>query len=381
MLLLLKILNSMCLSPILVPNPNYRSRLDSLGRYRSRDDGRRHLSPYWYLHDCTSTRIYVPCGRCPQCRSRKQSDFIQRVQVECFTNYMFFCTLTYKDSELPFVEVNGFKHYFADIRDFQNMIKHIRQKDLFGRPFKFFAVNEYGGKSHRPHFHVVFLVPKYETDNVFTPFKLESEYHDIVFKYWRRNYGSDKYPVWHQLSDYVVTRKGRTYDFHHVNPSLTDKGESDVGFYVTKYLFKQDKWLKRKQQALRLNLSDECYKDVWNCIRPRLMVSKFLGVNDSSYNYVRKCIDYSTGNRFSFPVFINPVDGRTFPLSTYYKKKYLNLDDAHSFYFFTPDETGLEDSFRFSTSYTPAEVSRRLSKYGKQCEHISDTDCYEILEI
>lgn len=370
----------MCLAPLRIKNPN-KYRLDAIGRYRSRDDGSRHLSPYWYLHDCSSAYINVPCGRCPQCRARKQSDFIQRIQIECFTNYMFFCTLTYKDEELPSMEVNGFKHYYADIKDFQNMIKHIRQKDLFGRPFKFLAVNEYGGKRHRPHFHVVFLVPKYETDNVYTPFKLESEYHDIVFQYWRRNYGSDKFPIWHGLSDYVVTRKGRTYDFHYVNPNLTDKGEADVGFYVTKYLFKHDEWLRRKQQALKLNLSPEDYKEVWNRIRPRLMASKFLGINDSTYGYLRKSIDYSINNKYCYPVFINPVDGKTFPLSSYYKKKYMTLDDAHSFYFLSPNDAGTEDNVIFSKEITPSDYRRRLFKYKHQCDKIFDTDCYEILEI
>lgn len=362
----------MCLRPRAIDNPYL---------------GLSHIG-YNYLHDCTSLKMLVPCGHCAQCIAMKQSYIVQRSQMEALDNDLWFCTLTYKTSMLKYIDVNGYRLKYAYLPDFQNMIKRLRKNNAFGVPFRFWAVIEYGGKKHRPHYHVIFSTPKIHGETLSHKLQREQEYSRIVFNEWRRNVATtvDKYgrtvantraPIYKPLcilkKSYSHGKVRSTYDFHYINPNVVDGSgkihtESDVAFYVTKYTVKANKYVDRLKSALRLNLEPEEFNDVWSLIRPRALVSKSWGdpLSEKVQKHIRAGIDKSLTDPDSlFPWFLNPSTGQTFPLSPFYKKRFFTLVDAHHFYFKQKEDYGTNDSFHVSEIYDPVTVRQQDQKFNR----------------
>lgn len=349
----------MCLAPTLIPNPN-------LGR-------KDRMS---YLVDTRSQFIPVPCGHCPQCVAARQSSIVQRLQAEELGNHLFFCTLTYNDESIPVLTTStGYEIRYAARRDFTLMVKRLRKSNAFGRPFRFICVSELGEKRGRPHFHCIWILPKYSRDRYPEIMQLESKLFDAVLHEWRRNYGSTRKPVYKPLCTYVRRfvrgRLSSNYDLHYMNPASTDKGNTDVAFYVTKYMFKPSDRETRLQQALKLNLPPDEYDDIWKVVKPGFVSSPNLGLGDEkAIGYVRSCIDRSKDGEL-YPKFYNPVDGSQFPLSRYYIRKGIyNVDDATHFYFKNPrpvDELPIDE--------TPLDVKlRKFDKFGKQLQVLEHND-------
>lgn len=368
----------MCLKPRLIDNPYLG--LAGIG--------------YNYLHDCTSLKMAVPCGYCAQCVAMKQSYIVQRSQMESHGNDLWFCTLTYKTSMLKYVDVNGYRLKYAYLPDFQNMIKRLRRNDAFGLPFRFWAVVEYGGKKHRPHFHVIFSTPKIAGESRAHKLAREKQYHDIVLHEWRRNVATtiDRHgrtvantraPKYVNLCDYKVSWKNgkrrSTYDFHWIDPSITDsKGklhdESDVAFYVTKYTVKANKYVDNLKSALRLNTDPEEFAAVWPLLRPKCLVSKKWGDPDSKYvqSHVRAGIDRALSDTDSlFPYFINPTTGQTFPLAPFYKTRFYTLQDAHTMFYKSKEDFGTGDNFRCSPDRETLDILKQEEKFDRMKNRIN----------
>lgn len=369
----------MCLKPILIDNPYYGCNKTYKGA-----GGTLHLErTFAYLHDTTTRKMAVPCGHCAQCVAMKQSYIVQRSQMEAHGNDLWFCTLTYKTSMLRYIDVNGYRLKYADISDVQNMIKRLRRKNALGLPFRFWCVVEYGGKKHRPHYHLIFSTPKIKGETLSQKRAREKEYFKIILGEWRRNVATTialkgrkkgytipntRAPKYVNLCDYKVSWKNgkrrSTYDFHWIDPTVTDgKGklhdESDVAFYVTKYTVKANKYVDRLKSALRLNLDPDEFVAIWRLLRPKVLVSKKWGDPDSSYvrHHVREGIDRAIQDPDAlFPFFINPHTGQTFPLAPFYKSKMFTFEDAHSFFYKNKDDFGTGDNFRLDPDRDPIEV-------------------------
>lgn len=313
----------MCNSPVSIKNPNY---------------GLKHLKG---IKDISHEMIRVPCGHCSECIARRQMDYVQRVQIEAMNNHLFFTTLTYQNSMLPVVSTSsGYDIRFADVSDVQKMIKRIRINNSFGRNFRYFAVSELGSKRGRPHFHILWCLPIFKDDTFYDIMNLEKTLFDVILSEWKRNYGTDKFPKWESLCKYVkiYTRNGPKFNYEtkYLNPALTKNGVSDVAFYVLKYMLKPSYRAIRLQQALHLNLPEDEYEHVWSLVRPRVFKSLYFG--DDIYDkdsrsfsgfdvetYIRHCIALSKSK--DFPCFVNPANGDFYPLSRYYKSRFLLLDD------------------------------------------------------
>lgn len=106
----------------------------------------------------------VPCGQCEECKKLKSNEYTLRSYFEykdCISRngYVYFDTLTYNNKHLP-------KHYG---------IYHFRRSDIVSclkklrvyltragfvvkDNLKYFITSEYGGKTHRPHYHVLFFI-------------------------------------------------------------------------------------------------------------------------------------------------------------------------------------------------------------------------------
>lgn len=336
----------MCDCPTIIKNPYYRA------------DPSKGLN---YLHDCESATMKVPCHHCPSCIATQQMYILQRFQMEALDNYIFFCTLTYDNEHLPFIDVNGYSIDFAYFKHFTDMIKRIRKNNLFTRPFSYFAVSEFGSERGRPHYHSLFFLPKYDTDTFSTPYNLESLLYDVVFSQWAVNVGSARVPVYEPLFTFSAkVKNGRLYknfDLHYVKPLEGFVNQESVCFYVMKYLLKDSKRASALQSALRLNLDPEEYYNVWNLVKPHSQFSKHFGYgyntdftdepSDSVLKHIKSGIR-STPSGYGSPLFCSPLDGKTFPLSPYYQRnpKFYSFSDAlpiilnadrDAFYHFTPD--------------------------------------------
>lgn len=330
----------MCISPIRIKNPN-------LGM----------TGPNAQFKDCVSRFINVPCGVCHECVSARQMQMVQRLQCESLVNHLFFCTLTYNNDMLPVISTStGYDIRYADLSDVQNMFKRLRKRNAFGRPFRYLAVSELGSAKGRPHFHIVFLIPKHDDDDIYVCQSLEKKLFDEVLFEWKRNYGTRKNPVYKPLCTYVrkvVHGRLRTnFDLHYVNPSLSNGGESDVAFYVLKYMMKPSFRLVRLQQALHLNLPQDEYEAIWKVVRSRHFESVGFGFGTSEYTsfnghwiykvpdkvleHLRKGIVLSKiSSDEPMPSFFSPVDGKSFPLAKYYKSKgeVFNQQDFLDFFY------------------------------------------------
>lgn len=103
----------------------------------------------------------VPCGKCPECKKRKQLEWIFRLKVQLkHSKNAFFTTLTYENPPESF---NGYKTF--DSSDHQKFIKRLRKhaqsQNLASKNFKYYSVSEYGTKTERPHFHqILFNLPE-----------------------------------------------------------------------------------------------------------------------------------------------------------------------------------------------------------------------------
>lgn len=118
----------------------------------------------------------VPCGKCPQCVARRVSAWSFRLMQEDKKSISsYFITLTYDTKNIP-ISRAGYKNLSK--RDVQLFIKRLRKnhhdaarkeatrcgnnvnsQERGGsdgdRSIKYYAVGEYGGKTFRPHYHII----------------------------------------------------------------------------------------------------------------------------------------------------------------------------------------------------------------------------------
>lgn len=305
-----------------------------------------------YLYDTRSKYINVPCGHCDECISVLQMSIVQRALMESIYNHFFMATLTYNNEHLPKLTLsNGYEYRYADYNHLSILFQRLKNINAFPRGFRTFSVSERGSDRGRPHFHVIFMVPKRPEDTYNWCIAEQFRLHPIILDQWYENLGSKRSPVKDPLCTYVRRfysgRWHTNYDFHYVNPRFTGEDVAPVAFYVTKYLLKRSDKDYRIQQALKMNLDHEEYLDSWKIIRSRWHSSRYFGFNPtydpvSRYhkwfldkriiNYLHKCVQASKG-KYPYPCFINPFNGKWFPLAHVYKLNgdIYNVDDATYF--------------------------------------------------
>lgn len=109
----------------------------------------------------------VACGKCFACQSNKRKSWFMRIKYEMLDSVnSYTVTLTYDNEHLPKVvpffdfdpllepfKKPWFYHPF-DYRDVQLFFKRLRKEGL---KFRYFGVGEYGAKTARPHYHIIFF--------------------------------------------------------------------------------------------------------------------------------------------------------------------------------------------------------------------------------
>lgn len=250
------------------------------------------------------------------------------------------------------------------------------------------------------HFHIIFFLPKYDGDDFNTCLNLQKVLFDSVLSEWKRNVTTKliwfrgklvqdwRNPIWKPCCTYVskiINGKVRTnYDLHYVNPRTSDGGSADVGFYVLKYMMKPNDKVVRLQRALKLNLDEDEYESTWSLVKPSVFYSLHFGLSGDGkrkdWKPSQNIVDYvkdsvSRSKRTSnYPEFINPVDGKHFPLSRFYKTKgfCFSVDDA--FDFFYNDKKSRADNVIIREDYDPNVI---LSKESSFAYNVNQVSCKE----
>lgn len=95
--------------------------------------------------------IAVPCGKCPNCAKRYASGWSFRLNTEeKYSDTAYFLTMTYSPDNVEYTP-NGYKTLNKDhLRAFWKALRKKNSKQL-----KYYAVGEYGSKTHRPHYHAI----------------------------------------------------------------------------------------------------------------------------------------------------------------------------------------------------------------------------------
>jgi len=110
-----------------------------------------------------------PCKKCYSCKVNYQNEWKSRLQLEALThkNVITFVTLTYDDEHLPDSDIYPAGN--LNKKHLQDFIKRFRknyQKIHGKRRIRYFACGEYGSKSQRAHYHLIFFGLDSMTQNI-----------------------------------------------------------------------------------------------------------------------------------------------------------------------------------------------------------------------
>lgn len=110
------------------------------------------ITPFPIKVKKTNENIAVPCGKCPSCVARRASHWSFRLMQEGkIATSSHFITLT-NDTETIKITKNGFMS--VDKRTLQLYFKRLRKLNPSTK-IKYYCVGEYGGKTLRPHYHII----------------------------------------------------------------------------------------------------------------------------------------------------------------------------------------------------------------------------------
>ena len=124
----------------------------------------------------------IPCGKCLQCKRKRRADWTLRLEHEYQgSDSAYFITLTYDDIHVPRVNYQGIETDVLTLnkKHIQNYIKRLRNSHVayvarelgirksevknVSKPVRYYAIGEYGSKTHRPHYHIILF--NYEVAN------------------------------------------------------------------------------------------------------------------------------------------------------------------------------------------------------------------------
>lgn len=108
-------------------------------------------TPFGVRDSKTNETISVPCGKCPACKARRTSAWSFRLmQEDKVSHSSHFVTLTYDTNHVP---ITGRGFMSVSKRDIQLFMKRLRK--LNEQKLKYYLAAEYGGKTMRPHYHII----------------------------------------------------------------------------------------------------------------------------------------------------------------------------------------------------------------------------------
>ena len=171
--------------------------------------------PLKCLHYFYVNGFAVPCGKCEFCRKQKAREWAFRLQEECFDKYAYNCLLTYCDEELPYYKGHPCVSK-VHVQEFLKRLRYYIEKE-FVTKVKYFLCAEYGGKYHRPHYHMILISEQSLKTKGSDPYK---KINDILYISWQHGI-TDLEPLTdvggsvNYLTNYMTTyHDGYNYDKH-----------------------------------------------------------------------------------------------------------------------------------------------------------------------
>jgi len=218
--------------------------------------------------------VNVPCGHCEECNKSRARGWAYRILEEAkkYENN-FFLTFTYEDDHLPLVRFNdSYVNTLVsdEISRFNKKLKTYLHRKKMNSEFRFYGVGEYGSRTLRPHYHVIYF-------NLDIP-DLEFNYYKDGFIHFKSEFLNS---VW--------------------NKGLVDIGAVDIGSacYVARYC---DKKQDRDQQQ-KLFLKDHNIVSEFSCMsrRPGIGADALDKIIENVKNGVYSL--QANGSNFSIPIY------------------------------------------------------------------------------
>lgn len=113
----------------------------------------------------------IPCGHCAGCKLTSRSSWANRMEMELpYHENAWFLTLTYDDEHVPWsynnglginkwtgeVEVENLTLNYDDLEGFwKRLRRYIQYHEKSDKKIVYYAAGEYGGTTHRPHYHAI----------------------------------------------------------------------------------------------------------------------------------------------------------------------------------------------------------------------------------
>lgn len=121
------------------------------------------MTPLSIRHKMTQELHNVPCGKCPSCMSRRASGWSFRLMQEYkAAKHAVFLTLTYDTKHIPITRASYMSLKKRDLQLFFKRLRKAHEKEQWEDKIKYYAVGEYGGKTKRPHYHIILFNAKLE---------------------------------------------------------------------------------------------------------------------------------------------------------------------------------------------------------------------------
>lgn len=119
------------------------------------------LTPIVIKDQRTGERISVPCSSCPKCLQKRVSGWAFRLLQELkVSDSAHFLTLTYDSKHVPISPKGALSLDKKDLQLFFKRLRKAHPKDH--RTIKYYACGEYGGRTYRPHYHIIMFNAKLE---------------------------------------------------------------------------------------------------------------------------------------------------------------------------------------------------------------------------
>lgn len=250
-----------------------------------------------YIAGIHKASYEVPCGKCDQCRDSRRYNYMTRLsfafaEVMKILGHVLFLTFTYNDAHLPMVHYKGRSCPCFSSDDTLQLIRALRRYyEKKGLKFKYFLVSEYGKHTRRPHYHVLFFLPKEIDHAVFA---------EKAREYWTHMYVADKD---------IYTNNGFMF------PSKSDvkrgrhlcRSTAGLSFYAAKYTTKD-------LDFYELPLIKEIYdnktdREIYKHIFPHMRIAHHLGTRTileylSEHPAATQITNPCTGKLVNIPVMV-----------------------------------------------------------------------------
>ena len=154
---------------------------------------------------------------------------------------------------------------------------------------------------------------------------------EILLDEWCINVGSTRCPDYQPLCNFKQNGNFRNFDCQFVDTIYNDV--SNVSFYVSKYVCKFDKYVDSILKKLRYECNDEEYEIFKKWFKPKMIYSKGFGnvLSNKVIDKIYSDISFSLDNKSPYPLYFDEISGNSFPLSPYYRKRFVDVDTAIEF--------------------------------------------------